>query len=173
MAANITVDEGSAKVVATFEVSSQHIQAVAIVDSAGGKAVPLSVDATYGIKADLTRVPALPIAQDSVTIAGTAYTVKTVAVNATASGANIIIAAVSGKRYRILSMNLFADSSVTVQVDDGTSTLIQPMTVLSNLSFNPPVGYICEGAATNRPIKLTLGGAVNVRGFMTYVELTA
>lgn len=174
MAANVGVDEGTDKQVASFEVSSLQIQAVAIVDSVGGKAVPLAVDATYGIKADVTRVPALAIAQDSVTVAGVAYTVKQVAVNCATSGdANTIIAAVSGKRYRVLSVHLFAESAVTVAIKDGVGTLIEAMTFLTELTLNPNHGYVCECGATNRALKLTLGGAVNVRGFMTYIELTA
>lgn len=174
MAANVSIDEGSDKDIGTFEVGGLQIQAVAIVDSVGGKGTPLAVDATYGIKTDLTRVPALAIAQDSVTIAGTAYTVKQVAVNCATSGdANTIIAAVSGKRYRVLSVHLFAESAVTVAIKDGTDTLIEAMTFLTALILNPPLGYVCQCGATNRALKLTLGSAVNVRGFMTYVELTA
>lgn len=174
MAANVTIDEGTDKSIGTFEVSSQHIQAVAIVDSVGGKSVPLAVDATYGIKGDVTRLPTLTISQDSVLIAGVAYTVKQVAVNASTSGdANEVIAAVSGKRYRVLSVNLYAATATTIAIKDGTDTLIAAMTVGTSLNINPPVGYVCQCGATNRALKLTLGGAVAVVGVITYVELTA
>lgn len=174
MAANVSIDEGSDKSIGTFEVGGVQIQAVALVDSVGGKGTPLPVDATYGIPADIKRVPALPIAQDSVTFGGVAYTVQQVAVDAATSGdANTIVAAVSGKRYRVLSVHLYVDSSVTIAIKDGTDTLIAAMTVGTSLIINPRAGYVCQCNGTNRPLKLTLGGAVNVRGLITYIELTA
>lgn len=174
MAANVSIDEGTDKDIGTFEVGGVQIQAVAIVDSIGGKAVPLAVDATYGIKGDVTRLPTLTISQDSVLIAGVAYTVKTAIVNCNTSGdANEIIAAVSGKRYRVLSLSLYPDSAVTIAIKDGVATLIEAMTFTGALIIAPPVGYVCQCGATNRALKLTLGSGVVVRGIVTYVELTA
>lgn len=175
MAANVQVDEGTDKTVATFEVGGIHYQCMVLCDSVSGKASPLPIDATYGIPVDVKRSTPIPDVCDKVLIGGAEYDVKTLAVNATASGENTLLAGVSGKRYRILSVYLWSDTGLAMNLNDGTATLIEAMTVVSGgaVQIAPPHGYVCQCGGTNRPIKTNLSTTGNVRGIIQYVELLA
>lgn len=173
MAANVQVDEGSDKTIATFEVGGVHYQCMILCDSVAGKVSPLPVDATYGIPVDVKRSTPIVDVCDKVLIGGAEYDVKTVAVNATASGENTILAATTGKRWRILSISVWSDTGLAMNLNDGTGTLIEAMTVVSggSVQIAPPHGYVCQCGGTNRPIKMNLSTTGNVRGIIQYVEL--
>jgi len=177
MAANCGYDEPASpdKTIATFEVGGVQYQCVVLCDSVSGKATPLPIDATYGIPVDVKRTAAHAGVIDKVSIGGVEYDVKSVSVNATASGDADVIAAVSGKRYRVLSVNLWSDTALAVMFKDGVSTLVEAMTVAIGgaIQMNPPHGYLFQCGATNRALKINLSTSGNVRGVVQYVELTA
>lgn len=177
MAANCGYDEPASpdKTIATVEVGGIQYQCMILCDSVAGKATPLPVDGTYGIPVDVKRTAANARVNDKVSIAGVEYDVKSVAVNATASGDNTVIAAVSGKRYRVLSVNLWSDTALGVLFNDGSGTLVEAMTVAIGgaIQMNPPAGYLFQCGATNRALKINLSTSGNVRGVIQYVELTA
>jgi len=177
MAANCGYDEPASpdKTIATVEIGGIQYQCMVLCDGTTGKSVVLPVDATYGIPVDVKRAVAVSDVNDKVTIAGTEYDVKSVAVNATASGDNSVISAVVGKRYRVLSINLWSDTALGVAIKDSAGTLIEAMTVAigGSIQINPPHGYIAQCGATNRALILNLSGVGNVRGVIQYVELTA
>lgn len=176
MAANCGYDEPASpdKTIATIEVGGIQYQCMILCDYTAGKATPLAVDGTYGIPVDVKRTAPVTSVNDKVVIGGAEYDVKVVAVNATASGDNTVISAVSGKRYRILSINLWSDTALGIAIKDSSGTLVEAMTVAIGgaIQINPPHGYVAQCGATNRALIVNLSSIGNVRGVIQYVELT-
>ena len=99
------------------------------------------------------------------------------------TGNQAIVAAVSGKKIRVLSMNVMATASTNaVWVNDGTADLHGnttykiPLDVTGAtgaggfvLPFNQ-LGWF-ETAANNRPININLGSANGITAIVTYVEV--
>jgi hypothetical protein len=97
-----------------------------------------------------------------------------VAVNAAASGNNTLVAAVAGRKIRVLSAVLVAAGTVSPKFQSGTATdLTGAMPMVANgvivLPFNPE-GWAetLAGALLN----LNLNVAISVTGVITYVEVT-
>jgi hypothetical protein len=99
------------------------------------------------------------------------------------TGNQAIVAAVSGKKIRVLSMNVMATASTNaVWINDGTADLHGttsykiPLDVTGAtgaggfvLPFNQ-LGWF-ETAANNRPININLGSANGITAIVTYVEV--
>ena len=99
------------------------------------------------------------------------------------TGNQAIVAAVSGKKIRVLSMNVMATASTNaIWVNDGTADLHGttsykiPLDVTGAtgaggfvLPFNQ-LGWF-ETAANNRPININLGSANGITAIVTYVEV--
>jgi len=99
----------------------------------------------------------------------------TVPINATAAGANQIVAGVPGRRIVILGYVLCASAAVTAQWVSGAVNISGPMSLTAagdNISAGPgrsEVGFFRWGTgATGGDLTLTLGGAVQVGGHLTY-----
>jgi hypothetical protein len=98
-----------------------------------------------------------------------------VAVNAAASGNNTLVAAVAGRKIRVLSAVLVAAGTVSPKFQSGTGAtdLTGAMPMVANgvivLPFNPE-GWAetLAGALLN----LNLNVAISVTGVITYVEVT-
>jgi hypothetical protein len=95
------------------------------------------------------------------------------AVSAASSGNNTIVAAVAGKRIRVLSCFLVADDAVTAKFQSGAGGT--DLTGAASLAANG--GYVLpfnEGGwfqtGINTLLNLSLGGAVGVRGAISYIE---
>lgn len=100
--------------------------------------------------------------------------IKRAVIDDAASGDNTIVAAVSGKKIRVLSFFLVADGAVTVAFEDGASgtALTGDMSMAANgvlVVPHNPHGWF--ETSVNTLLNIELGGAVGVRGALTYVEV--
>ena len=86
-----------------------------------------------------------------------------------ASTDNTLVAAVSGKRIRVLGFGVVGASDVTVAFESSTtSSLTGIMTTLAGtpLTGHNPLGMFQTVAG--ELLNMTLGGAVQVSGWLTY-----
>ena len=93
-------------------------------------------------------------------------------IDGAASGDNTLVAAVTGKRIRVLSLFLVAAGAVTVRFESGAggTALTGQMNVTTNTGFtlpHNPEGWFETAAAAL--LNMELGGAVSVDGALTYV----
>ena len=107
-------------------------------------------------------------------IGGLPVTTKFTQINASASGDNTIIAAVTSKKLRVLSLSLMAAGTVNARWASGTGTStplsgLLPLVANSGYSNNSPFGLF-ETAAGSL-LNLNLSGAVAVTGHLSYVEI--
>lgn len=97
------------------------------------------------------------------------------AIAASSSGNNTVVAAVTGRKVRVLAAVFVAAGAVTVKLQSGAggTDLTGAMALAANgvlvLPFNPQ-GW-CETAVAAL-LNLSLGGAVSVAGVITYVEVS-
>ena len=100
--------------------------------------------------------------------------VKRAAIDAASSGNNTLVAAVTGKKIRVLALAItMTGTAVTIRFEDGAGGTAltgqrqptQGQTV--TLPFNP-VGWFETSAATL--LNLELGGAQSVDGVLVYIE---
>lgn len=99
--------------------------------------------------------------------------VKRAAISASDSGDNTIVAASSGKAFRVLAYVLVADDAVAVKWKDGASTDTSgDMSLAANggvaAPYNPD-GHVAT--SVGNALVLNLSGAVAVNGHLTYEEL--
>ena len=159
---------------------------------AGGTALPAGTNAIGKLAAnsgvdigdvDVLSAPARAATTDTITAklatdaiqnGTTALTPKFAIIDAASSGDNTLVAAVSSKKIRVLSLFLVASAAVTVRVESGAggTALTGQMQLAANggfvLPFNP-VGWF-ETAATTL-LNLELSGAISVDGSLVYVEV--
>ena len=97
------------------------------------------------------------------------------AVSAASSGDNTLVAAVSGKKIKVLSLVLVAASAVTVRLESGAggTALTGVMSLVANgdLKVVFPItepGYHWVETAAGALLNLELGGAVQVSGCIVY-----
>lgn len=97
------------------------------------------------------------------------------AVSAAGSGNNTLVAAVTGKKIKVLSLVLVAASAVTVRLESGASgtalTGVMSLTANGGLQLVlPPTlqGFGWVETAQAVLLNLELGGAVQVSGMLTY-----
>ena len=88
------------------------------------------------------------------------------------SGDNTIVAAVAGKKIRVISYVIVAAGAVTVRFESGASgtALTGQMSLAANggvVSGYDPGGCF-DDCATNTLLNLELGGAVSVDGHLSY-----
>ena len=93
-------------------------------------------------------------------------------IDAGASGDNTLVALVSGKRIRVLSLFVVASAAVTVRFESGTggTALTGQMQVGANGNINMP--FNPEGwfqAVAGQLLNMELGSATSVDGCLTYV----
>lgn len=100
--------------------------------------------------------------------------VKYAVVDHAGSGDNTLVAAVTGKKIRVLSLFLVAAGAVTVRFESGAggTALTGQMSMAANgvlqLPFNDRGWFETAAAAL---LNLELGGAVSVDGVISYVEV--
>ena len=102
------------------------------------------------------------------------YTLKRAVINVAGSGNNTLVAAVTGKKIRVLSYVIVAGGAVTARFEsdaDGTA-LTGEMELAANQVLAPPDprGGHFETAA-GELLNLELSGAVNVDGYLSYIEV--
>lgn len=125
------------------------------------------------IKTALEATSTVNVAQvtDVMKLGAADLTPKFAVVNLSASGD--LLALVSGKRIRVVSMLVMAAADVTLTLRSGGSTAISgvlPLLAKSGfvLPFNP-VGWF--QTASGEKLDAVLGGSVDVDGFFTYIEV--
>lgn len=94
------------------------------------------------------------------------------AVISTASaGANTLVAAVTGKRIRVISYALVAAGAVSVNFENGTTDItgVLPLAANSGLSFPGTESGPAFETSPGALLGLTLSGAVQVSGHLTYI----
>lgn len=104
----------------------------------------------------------------------TSLTPKFAAISASSSGDNTLVAAVSGKKIRVISCMLIASAAVTVRFEDGAggTALTGQMDLAANAGAVMPqaeLGWF-EGSS-NTLLNLELSSAVQVSGCLVYVEV--
>lgn len=125
-------------------------------------------------RAAITDTITAKLATDAIQNGTTALTPKFAIIDATSSGDNTIVAAVSSKKIRVLSLVLVSAGTTTVRFESGASgtALTGQMSLIANVGFTlpfNPVGWF-ETAATTL-LNLELSAAVSVDGCLTYVEV--
>ncbi len=88
------------------------------------------------------------------------------------SGNNTVLAAVTGKRIRVIGLCMVAAATVTARFEsaaDGTA-LTGVMTMITGVPITAydPLGLF-EQDVVSELLNLELGGAVQVSGFLTYL----
>lgn len=104
----------------------------------------------------------------------TALTPKFAVIDNASSGDNTIVAAVSSKKIRVLSVVLISTGTVNVRFESGAggTALTGVMNLVANTGFSTgysPVGHF--ETAAGALLNLELSGAVSVDGFLTYIEV--
>lgn len=100
--------------------------------------------------------------------------VKRAAIDAASSGDNTLVAAVTGKKIRVLALAItMTGTAVTIRFEDGaggtalTGQMQPTQGQTVTLPFNP-VGWFETSDATL--LNLELGGAQSVDGVLVYIE---
>ena len=100
--------------------------------------------------------------------------VKRAAIDAASSGNNTLVAAVTGKKIRVLALAItMTGTAVTIRFEDGaggtalTGQMQPTQGQTVTLPFNP-VGWFETSATTL--LNLELGGAQSVDGVLLYIE---
>lgn len=100
--------------------------------------------------------------------------VKYAVIDAATLGNNTLVAAVAGKKLRVLAFFLVASGAVTARLQSGaggtalTGQMVMAANGVLSVPFNPE-GW-CETAA-GALLNLELSAAVSVDGALTYVEV--
>ena len=104
---------------------------------------------------------------------GNNTTVKYKVIDHATSGDNTIVAAVTGKKIRVLAITLVSAGTVTARFESGAggTALTGQMTLAVNSGFSISCGQLgCFETAAGSLLNLELSGAVSVDGFLTYME---
>ena len=114
---------------------------------------------------------------DVIGLAGADVVPKFANIADASSGDNTIVAAVAGKKLRVLSCFVIANSDVVAYFVDGNNTALcgdgsNGLDLTANsgfaLNFNP-VGWFETGSGQS--LDINLDGAVTVAGCLTYIEV--
>lgn len=163
-------------------------QAIALgsgASSAGTLRVMPASDATVGLQAGtlvvgqvVTRPDVSNASDGSLTL-----TPKFARLSTASTGNQAIVSAVTGKKIRVLSMNVMATASTNaIWINDGTADLHGNTTYKIPLDVTGATGaggFVLpynqlgwfETAATNRPLNINLGSANGITAIVTYVEV--
>lgn len=88
---------------------------------------------------------------------------------ASSSGANEIVPAVPGKKIVVINFHFLTNSAVTVEWKSGTTSLTGAHSYAANLGSCPNSPYGLIETAAGEALNMTLGGAVGVNGFLSYI----
>ena len=167
MADNFTANAGSGgSTFASDDIGAVQYPRVKVSWGADGSATDASVAAPF---------PTAALAESNqVTIAGVPVTVKFAIIDAASSGDNTIIAAVTSKKIRVVSLFLVAAGTVNVRFESGASgtALTGQMNLVANSGFAlpyNPCGWFETGSGAL--LNAELSGAVSVDGSLSYIEV--
>lgn len=137
--------------------------------------VSWGADGTAGDAAVANPLPTqATIESNQMVTSGTVVTPKFVAIAASSSGNNTILAAVSGKKIRVLAVAVMSNGTVNAKFQDGAGGTDKTglFYMVANTGFvlpYNPVGWF-EGTATTL-LNLNLSAAIAVGGVLTYIEV--
>ena len=99
--------------------------------------------------------------------------IKYAKISAASSGDNTLVAAVTGKKIRVLDVLIIATDAVTTSFESGASgtALTGDMSLAANGGYAP--GFNPHGhfeTVAGELLNLELGGAVQVDGWLIYIE---
>lgn len=100
--------------------------------------------------------------------------IKYAIISGATSGNNTLVAAVTGKKIKVLSLYLLAAGAVTVRFEDGASgtALSGVMSVAANGGIVLPANNAAWFETTAATLlNMELGGAVQVSGGLSYIEV--
>jgi hypothetical protein len=120
---------------------------------------------------DIVTLPALK--NGVINVGGTELTINWIKINATSSGDNTIVAAVTSKKIRVIGIAFVCSNTVDISFKSGSTTKIDAMSFAKygGMADNGGVaGYWLE-TASGEAFIMNLSGAVNVRGRVYYVEV--
>lgn len=93
-------------------------------------------------------------------------------INASGSGNNTLVAAVSGRRIKVLDYTFVCSGAVTVKFRSDDTDLTGAMAFVANSGISSPKGSISQGAIlatdSGESLNLNLSSAVQVSGHLTY-----
>lgn len=101
------------------------------------------------------------------------YTIKRAAIVASSSGDNVLVAAVSGAKIRVLAMEISASGAVNGKLQSNTTDLtgLHYFAAAGDVWLLPYIpGGWCETVAGEK-LDLNLSGAVAVGGSLIYAEV--
>lgn len=101
------------------------------------------------------------------------YDVKHAVIATAAAGATQLVAAVVGKRIRVLGYTLVAAAAVTAKFQSATNDLTGALPLAANGGASPTGAPQVPLFETNvgEALNVNLGGAVAVAGHLTYMEV--
>ena len=149
-------------------------------DDVGGTHTPRvkvqwGADGTVTDASTAAPLPVQAVAESSSMQAGGAsVTPKFAVIDAATSGNNTLVAAVSAKKIRVLSLFLVAAGTVNVRLESGANgtALTGQMSLVAATGFvlpYNPAGWF--ETASNTLLNLELSGAVSVDGALSYIEV--
>jgi len=151
---------------ASDNISSVHYPRIKPSWGADGSAADASVAAPLPVQAT--------VESSQMSIAGTIRSPLFAVIDAATSGDNTLVAAVTSRRIRVLSLFLVAAGAVNVRFESGAggTALTGQMNLVANTGFvlpYNPAGWF-ETAVTTL-LNLELSAAVSVDGSLTYIEV--
>jgi hypothetical protein len=167
MADNFVANAGSGgSTFASDDIAGTHYPRVKPSWGADGSATDASVAAPLPVQSS--------IESGQMTVAGAVVTPKFGVIDAATSGDNTLLAAVSGKKIRVLALFLVAAGAVNVRFESGAggTALTGQMNLVANTGFvlpYNPAGWFETGS--NTLLNLELSAAQSVDGSFTYIEV--
>lgn len=156
MADNVTLP-GTGAVVATKDVSGVQTQIVNVNEFPASSKTTDTVGATTDVL----------VVADGVT----ALTVKFASISTASSGYTSLVSAVTGKKIRVLSYAIVASAAVTVQFASASTAKSGAMSLDANGGVSAQAQQGLFETASAEALRLNLGGAVQVSGHLSYVEV--
>ena len=102
---------------------------------------------------------------------GNSTSVLKAQINASANGATAIVAAIPGKKIRVISYSLIAAGNTSISFADGLTQLIPPMTFVAGSGIvepRDPSGIFADGTSNNA-FNIVLTGPAQVSGRLSYI----
>ena len=107
----------------------------------------------------------------SLALGGILHGLKGVAIAASSSGDNALVAAVAGKSIVVMSVLLIASAEVTVKFRTAGTDITGAMALAANGGFSADARHGILATAAGEALNLNLSDAETVGGCLTYVEL--
>jgi len=167
MADNTELNAGSGgNVIATDDIGSVHHQLVKIEYGADGSATQVAAGATLPCSAAWRT--------DVIDNAGTQLTPKFAVINENTAANNELVALVSAKKLRVISLVIVSAGTlnVTFTTASGGTALTGAIPLIANSGFSlpaSPFGWI--ETAAGQGLFVTMSAGIQVSGALTYVEV--